>query len=84
MTCVCVCVQEAESLVLELEELKREQTGYEQQILAVDEAMKTIQEQIDNMSSTVAENKVLFTSWSTTVKCPPPHHLAQRHQLARP
>uniref|UniRef100_A0A8K9Y240 SMC hinge domain-containing protein n=1 Tax=Oncorhynchus mykiss TaxID=8022 RepID=A0A8K9Y240_ONCMY len=73
--------QEAESLVLELEELKREQTGYEQQILAVDEAMKTIQEQIDNMSSTVAENKVLFTSWSTTVKCPPPHQLAQRHQL---
>uniref|UniRef100_A0A8K9UDW7 SMC hinge domain-containing protein n=1 Tax=Oncorhynchus mykiss TaxID=8022 RepID=A0A8K9UDW7_ONCMY len=54
--------QEAESLVLELEELKREQTGYEQQILAVDEAMKTIQEQIDNMSSTVAENKVLLTS----------------------
>uniref|UniRef100_A0A8C7JGW5 Structural maintenance of chromosomes 2 n=1 Tax=Oncorhynchus kisutch TaxID=8019 RepID=A0A8C7JGW5_ONCKI len=50
--------QEAESLVLELEELKREQTGYEQQILAVDEAMKTIQEQIDNMSTTVAENKV--------------------------
>uniref|UniRef100_A0AAZ3SQ28 SMC hinge domain-containing protein n=1 Tax=Oncorhynchus tshawytscha TaxID=74940 RepID=A0AAZ3SQ28_ONCTS len=49
--------QEAESLVLELEELKREQTGYEQQILAVDEAMKTIQEQIDNMSTTVAENK---------------------------
>uniref|UniRef100_A0A8K9UMT1 SMC hinge domain-containing protein n=1 Tax=Oncorhynchus mykiss TaxID=8022 RepID=A0A8K9UMT1_ONCMY len=49
--------QQAESLVLELEELKREQTGYEQQILAVDEAMKTIQEQIDNMSSTVAENK---------------------------
>uniref|UniRef100_A0A674CN44 Structural maintenance of chromosomes protein 2 n=1 Tax=Salmo trutta TaxID=8032 RepID=A0A674CN44_SALTR len=50
--------QEAESLVLELEELKREQAGYEQQILAVDEAMKTIQEQIDNMSTTVAENKV--------------------------
>uniref|UniRef100_A0A8L0DSY4 Structural maintenance of chromosomes protein n=1 Tax=Oncorhynchus mykiss TaxID=8022 RepID=A0A8L0DSY4_ONCMY len=75
--------QEAESLVLELEELKREQTGYEQQILAVDEAMKTIQEQIDNMSSTVAENKVLFTSWSTTVKCPPPHQLAQRHQLGK-
>uniref|UniRef100_A0AAZ3PI16 SMC hinge domain-containing protein n=1 Tax=Oncorhynchus tshawytscha TaxID=74940 RepID=A0AAZ3PI16_ONCTS len=49
--------QQAESLVLELEELKREQTGYEQQILAVDEAMKTIQEQIDNMSTTVAENK---------------------------
>uniref|UniRef100_A0A8C7JS00 Structural maintenance of chromosomes protein n=1 Tax=Oncorhynchus kisutch TaxID=8019 RepID=A0A8C7JS00_ONCKI len=67
--------QEAESLVLELEELKREQTGYEQQILAVDEAMKTIQEQIDNMSTTVAENKVPFTSWSNTVKCPPPHQL---------
>uniref|UniRef100_A0A674BMK6 Structural maintenance of chromosomes protein n=1 Tax=Salmo trutta TaxID=8032 RepID=A0A674BMK6_SALTR len=49
--------QQAESLVLELEELKREQAGYEQQILAVDEAMKTIQEQIDNMSTTVAENK---------------------------
>uniref|UniRef100_A0A8C7JG28 Structural maintenance of chromosomes protein n=1 Tax=Oncorhynchus kisutch TaxID=8019 RepID=A0A8C7JG28_ONCKI len=67
--------QQAESLVLELEELKREQTGYEQQILAVDEAMKTIQEQIDNMSTTVAENKVPFTSWSNTVKCPPPHQL---------
>uniref|UniRef100_A0A8C7JHJ9 Structural maintenance of chromosomes 2 n=1 Tax=Oncorhynchus kisutch TaxID=8019 RepID=A0A8C7JHJ9_ONCKI len=69
--------QEAESLVLELEELKREQTGYEQQILAVDEAMKTIQEQIDNMSTTVAENKVPFTSWSNTVKCPPPHQLGK-------
>uniref|UniRef100_A0A674BNC4 Structural maintenance of chromosomes protein 2 n=1 Tax=Salmo trutta TaxID=8032 RepID=A0A674BNC4_SALTR len=62
--------QEAESLVLELEELKREQAGYEQQILAVDEAMKTIQEQIDNMSTTVAENKVPLTYLSSLF---PPH-----------
>uniref|UniRef100_A0AAZ3Q5J8 SMC hinge domain-containing protein n=1 Tax=Oncorhynchus tshawytscha TaxID=74940 RepID=A0AAZ3Q5J8_ONCTS len=70
--------QEAESLVLELEELKREQTGYEQQILAVDEAMKTIQEQIDNMSTTVAENKVPFTSWSNTGKSTEANHMRER------
>uniref|UniRef100_A0A6Q2YFL4 Structural maintenance of chromosomes protein n=1 Tax=Esox lucius TaxID=8010 RepID=A0A6Q2YFL4_ESOLU len=44
-------------LCLGLEELKREQSGYEQQIQAVDEAMKAVQEQIDNMSTAVAQNK---------------------------
>lgn len=43
---------------LELEELRREQAGYEQQIQAVDEATAAIQEQIDNMACTVSQNKV--------------------------
>lgn len=43
---------------LELEELRREQAGYEQQIQAVDEAMAAIQEQIDSMACTVSQNKV--------------------------
>lgn len=45
-------------MALELEELKREQTGYEQQIQAVDEAMKALQEQISAMTTEVAANKV--------------------------
>uniref|UniRef100_A0A3Q3BJP5 Structural maintenance of chromosomes protein n=1 Tax=Kryptolebias marmoratus TaxID=37003 RepID=A0A3Q3BJP5_KRYMA len=49
--------QESEALALELEELRREQAGYEQQIQAVDEAMKAIQEQIDSMACTVSQNK---------------------------
>lgn len=47
-------------MALELEELQREQTGYEQQIQAVDEAMTAIQEQIDNMACTVSQIKVCF------------------------
>lgn len=50
--------QESDAVALELEELRREQAGYEQQIQAVDEAMKAIQEQIDNMACTVSQNKV--------------------------
>ncbi|CAB1439924.1 unnamed protein product [Pleuronectes platessa] len=49
--------QESDAVALELEELRREQAGYEQQIQAVDEAMKAIQEQIDNMACTVSQNK---------------------------
>ncbi|XP_068177856.1 structural maintenance of chromosomes protein 2 [Antennarius striatus] len=49
--------QESDAVALELEELLREQSGYEQQIQAVDEAMATIQEQIDSMASTVSQNK---------------------------
>lgn len=45
-------------MALELEELRREQAGYEQQIQAVDEALKAIQEQIDSMACTVSQNKV--------------------------
>lgn len=45
-------------MALELEELKREQAGYEQQIQAVDEALKAIQEQIDTMSTQVLASKV--------------------------
>lgn len=45
-------------MALELEELKREQAGYEQQIQAVDEAMKALQEQISAMTTEVAANKV--------------------------
>uniref|UniRef100_A0A8C4FGJ8 Structural maintenance of chromosomes protein n=1 Tax=Dicentrarchus labrax TaxID=13489 RepID=A0A8C4FGJ8_DICLA len=44
--------QESEAVALELEELRREQAGYEQQIQAVDEAMAAIQEQIDSMACT--------------------------------
>uniref|UniRef100_A0A4W4F0W7 Structural maintenance of chromosomes protein n=1 Tax=Electrophorus electricus TaxID=8005 RepID=A0A4W4F0W7_ELEEL len=49
--------QEADAVALELEELKREQAGYEQQVQVVDEAMKAIQEQISAMSVEVAANK---------------------------
>lgn len=52
------CMQESDAVALELEELRREQAGYEQQIQAVDEAMKAIQEQIDSMACTVSQNKV--------------------------
>ena len=58
-------MQESESVALELEELRREQAGYEQQIQAVDEATKAIQEQIDSMACTVSQNKVfhMFTGF---------------------
>ncbi|XP_054635145.1 structural maintenance of chromosomes protein 2 [Dunckerocampus dactyliophorus] len=49
--------QESDAVALELEELQREQTGYEQQIQAVDEATKAITEQIDSMACTVSQNK---------------------------
>ncbi|XP_020385364.1 structural maintenance of chromosomes protein 2 [Rhincodon typus] len=49
--------QEVDALVLELEELKREQTAYKQQIEAVDEAIKSYKEQIENMAEEVANNK---------------------------
>ncbi|KAM4052044.1 structural maintenance of chromosomes protein 2 isoform 2-T5 [Anomaloglossus baeobatrachus] len=49
--------QEVDALVLELEELKREQTSYQQQIESVDEAMKSYQEQIDSMAAEVSKNK---------------------------
>lgn len=50
-------------MALEVEELRREQAGYEQQIQAVDEAMKAIQEQIDSMACTVSQSKVLVGSF---------------------
>uniref|UniRef100_A0A8C6PEF5 Structural maintenance of chromosomes protein 2 n=1 Tax=Nothobranchius furzeri TaxID=105023 RepID=A0A8C6PEF5_NOTFU len=53
--------QESDAVALELEELQREQAGYEQQIQAVDEATKAIQEQIDSMACTVSQNKVKST-----------------------
>lgn len=56
---LCMCSQESDAVALELEELRREQAGYEQQIQAVDEAMTAIQEQIDSMACTVSQNKVL-------------------------
>lgn len=59
LTRVCAsCWQESDTVALELEELRREQAGYEQQIQAVDEAMKAIQETIDSMACTVSQNKV--------------------------
>lgn len=51
-------MQESDAVALELEELQKEQAAYEQQIQAVDEAMKAIQEQIDSMACTVSQNKV--------------------------
>lgn len=55
-------------MALELEELRREQAGYEQQIQAVDEATTAIQEQIDSMACTVSQNKVFASSmcWGMT------------------
>ncbi|XP_062984602.1 structural maintenance of chromosomes protein 2 [Elgaria multicarinata webbii] len=49
--------QEVEALVLELEELKREQNSYKQQIEAVNEAIKSFQGQIEVISAEVAKNK---------------------------
>ncbi|XP_061684622.1 structural maintenance of chromosomes protein 2 [Syngnathoides biaculeatus] len=49
--------QELDAVALELEELRREQAGYEQQIQAVDEAAAAIREQIDSMACTVSHNK---------------------------
>ena len=57
-----------DALALELEELRREQAGYEQQIQMVDEATKAIQEQIDNMAATVAQNKVNKCNKPTTMR----------------
>ena len=54
-------LQEVDTVSLELEDLKREQAGYQQQIEAVDEALKAVQEQIEAMSVTVAANKVQTT-----------------------
>ncbi|XP_033028941.1 structural maintenance of chromosomes protein 2 [Lacerta agilis] len=49
--------QEAEALALELEELKREQNSYKQQLEAVNEAMKLFQEKAEVTSAEVAKNK---------------------------
>ncbi|XP_078071448.1 structural maintenance of chromosomes protein 2 [Mustelus asterias] len=49
--------QEMDALLLELEELKHEQTNYKQQIEAVDEAIRSYKEQIENMAEEVANNK---------------------------
>uniref|UniRef100_A0A671RLL4 Structural maintenance of chromosomes protein n=1 Tax=Sinocyclocheilus anshuiensis TaxID=1608454 RepID=A0A671RLL4_9TELE len=60
--------QEAEAVALELEELKREQAGYEQQIQAVDEALKAIQEQIDTMTTEVLANKEVILGQEREIK----------------
>ncbi|XP_056265263.1 structural maintenance of chromosomes protein 2 [Pseudoliparis swirei] len=49
--------QEFDAVALELEELRREQAGSEQQIQAVDEAVAAIKEQIDSMACIVSQNK---------------------------
>lgn len=61
-------VQESDAVALELQELQREQAGYEQQIQAVDEAIKALQEQTDSMACTVAGNKVTDTHPKVTRK----------------
>lgn len=58
----CFFLQESDAVALELEELRREQAGYEQQIQAVDEALGAIQQQIDSMACTVSQNKVFLSS----------------------
>uniref|UniRef100_A0A8C1PSA3 Structural maintenance of chromosomes protein 2 n=1 Tax=Cyprinus carpio TaxID=7962 RepID=A0A8C1PSA3_CYPCA len=60
--------QEADSVALELEELKREQAGYEQQIQAVDDALKAIQEQIDTMTTEVLANKKVILGQEREIK----------------
>uniref|UniRef100_A0A8C2EDN9 Structural maintenance of chromosomes protein n=1 Tax=Cyprinus carpio TaxID=7962 RepID=A0A8C2EDN9_CYPCA len=60
--------QEADAVALELEELKREQTGYEQQIQAVDEALKAIQEQIDTMTTEVLASKEVILGQEREIK----------------
>lgn len=70
--------QESDAVALEREELRREQTGYEQQIQAVDEATKAIQEQIDSMACTVSQNKVPHMLFVVTQLFP---HMWQRINL---
>ncbi|TNN83531.1 Structural maintenance of chromosomes protein 2 [Liparis tanakae] len=57
--------QEFDAVALELEELRREQAGYEQQIQAVDEAVAAIKEQIDSMACVVSQNKGKSTEANT-------------------
>ncbi|XP_014811914.1 PREDICTED: structural maintenance of chromosomes protein 2 [Calidris pugnax] len=47
--------QEVETLVLEVEELKKEQAAYKQQVEAADKAIKSYQEQINAMAAEVSE-----------------------------
>ncbi|XP_068782769.1 structural maintenance of chromosomes protein 2 [Struthio camelus] len=49
--------QEAEALILELEELKREQSTYKQQMEAADEAIKSYQKQVNAMAAEVSKTK---------------------------
>ncbi|XP_025896559.1 structural maintenance of chromosomes protein 2 isoform X1 [Nothoprocta perdicaria] len=49
--------QEVDALVLELEELKREQCSYKQQMEAANEAIKSFQEQVNAMAAEVSKNK---------------------------
>lgn len=49
--------QEVEALVLEHEELKREQVSYKQQLAAADKAIKFYQEQVNAMAAEVSKTK---------------------------
>ncbi|XP_062455354.1 structural maintenance of chromosomes protein 2 [Rhea pennata] len=49
--------QEVEALVLELEELKREQSSYKQQVEAADEAIKSFEGQVNAMVAEVSKTK---------------------------
>lgn len=49
--------QEVEAITLELEELKREHASNEQQLDAVNEAIKAYEGQIEIMAAEVAKNK---------------------------
>lgn len=55
-------LQEVEAITLELEELKREHASNEQQLEAVNEAIKSYEGQIAVMAAEVAKNKVRFTN----------------------
>lgn len=54
-------LQEVEAITLELEELKREHASCEQQLEAVNEAIKSYEGQIEMMAAEVAKSKVRFT-----------------------
>lgn len=58
----CVFLQEVEAITLELEELKREHASNEQQLDAVNEAIKAYEGQIEKMAAEVAKNKVRFVT----------------------
>ncbi|NXG94617.1 SMC2 protein, partial [Stercorarius parasiticus] len=49
--------QEVETLVLEIEELKQEESSYKQQVEASDKAIKSYQEQVDAMAAEVSQTK---------------------------
>lgn len=55
------------ALVLELEELKQEQASYKLQITAVEEAIKSYQDQVDALVAEVAKTEVKINKYCVSL-----------------